>query len=113
MNWRLGFPSLVSLEHVLESIEQIATIVWSGGSLWVILHAECRYFAMPYAGDGVIVQVAVSDFQASGHGGFFDGEAMILGSDFYATGLVVQHGLVCASVTEFKLKGLRSTGERE
>jgi hypothetical protein len=79
----------VLLEHVLECIKQISTIVWSGGSLGVVLHAECRYFAVPHAGDGVVVQIAVSDFQARGHGSFFDGEAVILGSDFDATGLVV------------------------
>lgn len=113
MDWRLGFPSLVFLEHGLECVEQVSTIVWAGGSFRVVLNAKCGDFTMPYAGDGVIVQVAVSDFQARGHGGFFDSEAMVLRSDLYATGFVMQDWLVCATVSEFEFKGLRATGERE
>lgn len=57
----LGF---VSLEHVLESIEEISAIVGASGSFGMVLHAECGNFAMPHTGDGVIVEVSVGDLQA-------------------------------------------------
>ena len=97
----------------MKSIEQVSAIVWAGGSFGVVLNAKCGDFTMPYAGDGVIVQVAVSDFQARGHGSFFDSEAMVLRSDLYATGFVMQDWLVCAAVSEFEFKGFCAACERE
>ena len=113
MDWRLGFPSLVFLEHGLECVEQVSTIVWAGGSFRVVLNAKCGDFKMPYAGDGVIVQVAMGDFQAGWHGRFFDGEAMVLGSDFDATGIAMKDRLVCAAVPEFEFEGLCAAREGE
>ena len=44
---------------------------------------------------------------------FFYGESVVLRSDLYLAGFAIQHGLICASMTKFKLKCLCSASQGE
>ena len=79
----------------------------------MILHAEGGDFLVTEAGDGVVVEVAVGNFEAGGERIFLDGKAVILGGDLYFARKHVQDGLIGAAVAELELKCLRAAGEAE
>jgi hypothetical protein len=76
----------------------------------MILHAEGRKLFVPQPLDGIVVQVAVRNFEALGKLSFIDRESVILGRDFDRSGFQVQDWLVSAAVAKLELKGLCSAG---
>ena len=59
----VGHSARNGCELFLETLEKIMTVVRSGSSFRVILHTKRLFFAMPNAGNRVVVQVAMRDLQ--------------------------------------------------
>ena len=72
----------------------------------MVLYAECGVLAMADAGNRIVIQVAVSDFQVRGKVFFLHGKSVVLGGDFDTPGVDVQYGLIGAPVPELELEGL-------
>lgn len=101
------------LHHLKEVIEEIVAIVRSGGSFRMVLDAEGWKLAMSDAGDGLVVEVAVGNFEVGREARFIDGEAMVLSGDFDAAVAESEDGLVRAAVAELHLESLGTAGQRK
>ena len=87
--------------HLLaELAEEIAAVVRAGGRFGMILDAEGGNVLVAEAGDGVVVEVAVGDFEARRERFFLDGKAVILGGNLDLAADDVQHRLVGPAMTE-------------
>jgi hypothetical protein len=79
----------------------------------MVLNAEGGQILMSHAGDSVIVQVAVCDFEVGWESRFLNGETMVLGSDFHFSCFFIEDRLVGTAMTKLQLESLGSTGERQ
>jgi hypothetical protein len=104
---------LFLLQHPAKLCEQVTAVVRTGGRLGMVLDAERCQLPVSHSGDGVVVQVAVGDFQIAGQRVFFDREAVVLRRDFHLAVDHVQDGLVRSPVTELQLEGLGAASQAE
>ena len=72
----------------------------------MVLHAERGMLPMPYTGNRIVIQVAVSNFQVRRKVFFLHGKPVILGGDFHSPGVDIQYGLIGPPMPEFELEGL-------
>ena len=101
------------MHHPLEGIEQIGAVVGTGRGLGVVLNTKGGKLSVSNSSDGIVVEVPVSDFQAIRQGRLVDGKAVVLRSDFDASGSTLEDRLVGTSMTEFEFKRLGPARERQ
>jgi hypothetical protein len=102
----------VLVHHPLEGIEQVGAVVRTSRGFGVVLDAKGGKLFVSNSGDGIVVKVPVGDFQAIRQGRLVDGKAVVLRSDFDASGSALKDRLVGTAMTEFEFKGLGPASER-
>ena len=75
--------------------------MWTRRRFGMILNREDRQRLVPQAGDGVVVEVDMRNFDICGQAGGIDREAVVVGGDLDLAGREVFDRLVAAAVAKF------------
>ncbi|MEY3457592.1 MAG: hypothetical protein RL215_749 [Planctomycetota bacterium] len=102
-----------SLHEMEEFGEQVVAVVRAGSGFRVVLDTEDWQSFMSDTFNGLVVEVDMSDFDIVREAGDIHGEAMILRSNFDAAGAFIEHGLICAAVSEAEFVGSAAEGESQ
>ena len=82
-----------------ESFKQIFRVVGTGRGFGMILDGENRQSFVPQSGDRVVIQIKVSYLHIIGQTFRFDGETVIVRSNFNFSGCQILYRLVAAAMS--------------
>jgi len=97
----------------LELIEQIHAIVGASRRFGMVLDTESRQLAMPNSGDGVIVEIPVSDLQRLRKRLLEHRKAVILRRDLDPARDEIEHRLIRPPMPKLQFEGFGTARQRQ
>ena len=92
--------------QIAKLLEKVPAIVRSRRSFGVILNTKRRVLQMANSSDGIVIEIAMRDFQIPGKRRLIHGETMVLGRYLDAAVLHIEHGLIGSAMPKLQLESL-------